>query len=42
MMDQMMGGGMIWGMGLIGLLLLIVLVLAAAALIKYLFFGKRG
>jgi hypothetical protein len=41
MMDQMMGGGMIWGMGLIGLLLLIVLVLAAAALMKYLFFGNR-
>lgn len=41
MMDQMMVGGMMWGMGLIGLLLLIVLVLAAAALMKYLFFGKR-
>jgi type IV secretory pathway VirB2 component (pilin) len=41
MMDQMMGGGMMWGMGLIGLLLLIVLVLAAAALIKYLFSGNR-
>jgi hypothetical protein len=24
MMDQMMGGGMMWGMGLIGLLLIIV------------------
>ena len=36
-----MGGGMMWGMGLIGLLLLIVLVLAAAALIKYLFSGNR-
>jgi hypothetical protein len=41
MMDQMMGGGMMWGMGLIGLLLVLVLVLAVAALIKYLFFGKR-
>ena len=41
MMDQMMGGGMMWGMGLIGLLLIIVLVLGAAALIKYLFFSKR-
>lgn len=41
MMDHMMGGGMMWGMGLIGLLLLIVLLLAAAALIKYLFFNRR-
>jgi hypothetical protein len=41
MMDHMMGGGMMWGMGLIGLLLLIVLVLGAAALIKYLFFDRR-
>ncbi len=40
MMDQMMGGGMMWGMGLIGLLIIIVLVLGAAALIKYLFFTK--
>ena len=31
----MMGGGM-WGMGLIWLLVLIVLILGAAALIKYL------
>ena len=36
-----MGGGMMWGMGLIGLLVIIVLLLGAAALIKYLFFGKR-
>jgi hypothetical protein len=34
MMQDMMGG--VWGMGLVGLLLLIVLILAAAALIKYL------
>jgi len=40
MMDHMMGGGMMWGMGLIGLLLLIVLALGAAALIKYLFFDR--
>jgi hypothetical protein len=33
MMDHMMGGGMVWGMGLIGTLLIIVLVLAAAALV---------
>ncbi len=43
MMDHMtMGGGMMWGMGLIGLLLLAVLILAAAALVKYLFFRHRG
>jgi hypothetical protein len=41
MMDQMMGGAMMWGMGLIGLLAIIVLVLAAAALVKYLFFSTR-
>jgi len=41
MMDQMMGGAMMWGIGLIGLLAIIVLVLAAAALVKYLFFSKR-
>ena len=39
-MDQMMGGGMMWGMGLVGFLIVIVLILAAAALVKYLFFGK--
>ncbi len=36
MMDHMMGGGMMWGMGLFGLLLLVLLVLAIAALVKYL------
>lgn len=36
MMRDMMGGGMMWGMGLLWLLIVIVLVLAAAALIKYL------
>ena len=41
MMDQMMGGALMWGMGLVGLLVIIVLVLAAAALVKYLFFSKR-
>jgi hypothetical protein len=40
MMDQMMGGGMMWGMGLLWLLVVVVLVLAIAALVKYLFFGK--
>ena len=43
MMDGMMGGGMMWVMGLFWLLVLVVLVLAAAALIKYLFFsGTRS
>jgi hypothetical protein len=41
MMDQM-GGMMMFGMGLVWLLVVIVLVLGAAALIKYLFFDKRG
>jgi hypothetical protein len=38
MMDGM--GGMIWAAGLLWLLLVIVLVLAAAALIKYLRSGE--
>lgn len=38
MMHDMMGGGMMWGMGLFGVVALVVLVLLAAALIKYLFF----
>ena len=37
-----MGGGMMWGMGLIGLLVIVVLLLGAAALVKYLFFSKGG
>lgn len=37
-MRDMMGGGMMWGMGLFGVVALVVLVLLAAALIKYLFF----
>ena len=40
MMDYMMGGGMMWGLGLVGLLVVIVLLLAAAALVKYLFFSR--
>jgi hypothetical protein len=39
MMDHMISGGMMWGMGLIGLLAIIVLILGAAALLKYLFFS---
>src|SRR5437763_1837782 len=40
----MMGnmGGMMWGMGLFWLIAIIVLVLAAAALVKYLFFRDRA
>ena len=41
MMDQMMGGAMMWGMGLLSLLAVIVLILAIAALVKYLF-SVRG
>ena len=40
-MDQMMGGGMMWGMGLLWLLVVVVLVLGAAALVKYLFFSGK-
>lgn len=42
MMDNMtnMMGGMGWGMGLAGLLILLVLILGIAALIKYLFSGS--
>jgi hypothetical protein len=40
MMDYMTGGGMMWGMGLLGLLVIVVLILGAAALVKYLFFSK--
>ena len=42
MMNDMMPG-MMWGMGLLWLLVVIVLILAAAALIKYLrTAGKEG
>jgi hypothetical protein len=37
MMPDMMGGGM-WGMGVIHIIILLVLALALAALVKYLFF----
>lgn len=40
MHDGMMSGGMMWGMGLIWLLVVIVLILGAAALVKYLLFGR--
>jgi len=38
MSDMMMDGGMMWGMGLIGLLVILVLVLGVVALVKYVFF----
>lgn len=38
MMNQMMGGPMMWGMRAAGLVVIILLVLVVAALIKYLFF----
>lgn len=34
-------GGMMWGMGLFGILGIVVLVLLVAALIKYLFFSRN-
>lgn len=40
-MYDMMCGEMMWGMGLFSLLGIIVLVLAAAALVKYLFSSSR-
>ncbi|MBO6669774.1 hypothetical protein [Parvibaculum sp.] len=40
MMDGM-GGMMMWGMGLVWLLVIVLLVLSIAALVKYLFGGKR-
>ena len=42
MMDGMMGGWMMRGMGLGWLLILVLVVLGIAALVKYLFFDKRG
>ena len=37
-MNGMMPSGMMWGMGIGHILIAIVLILAAAALVKYLFF----
>jgi hypothetical protein len=38
MMQDMMGGWMGWSMGLSGIAIVLVLVLAVAALVKYVFF----
>lgn len=35
---MMMGDGMMWGMGLWGLVVAVLLALAVAALVKYIFF----
>lgn len=40
MMNDMMGGIMPWGMGLVGILVLLILALGIAALVKYLFSSK--
>ena len=37
-----MAPGMIWGMGLLWLLIIVVLILSEAALVKYLFYGDKG
>ena len=39
MRDIMMDGGMMWGMGLGGWLVLLLIILAIAALLKYVFFN---
>jgi Na+-transporting methylmalonyl-CoA/oxaloacetate decarboxylase gamma subunit len=43
-MDAMLEGmgSMMWGMGLFGLLVLVLVVLGMAALVKYLFGGRRS
>ena len=38
MMHDMVNGGMMWGMGIGGLVLIVLVLLAIAALVKYLFF----
>jgi hypothetical protein len=41
-MFEMMSGGMMWGMGFLWLLLTLLVLLGIAALVKYLFFTRRG
>ena len=41
MLDAMMGSPIMWVMGLFCILIFVVLVLAAIALVKYLFFSSR-
>jgi hypothetical protein len=40
-MNDMMHG-MMWGMSFLWLLIVVVLILSAAALVKYLFYGNKG
>jgi type IV secretory pathway VirB2 component (pilin) len=40
-MMPMMDGPAMWAVGLVWILVVVVLVLGAAALVKYLFFGGR-
>lgn len=43
-MNKMMdccGGAIMWGMGLVGLLVVLLLVLGVAALVKYLLFNRK-
>jgi len=42
MHDMMMDGAMMWGMGLIGLLVILVLILGLVALVKYVFSDDGG
>ena len=39
MRDMVMNGGMMWGMGIVWLLVVVVLLLAIAAPAKYVFFN---
>jgi hypothetical protein len=41
-MHDMMNGGVMWGMDLVGVLVLVLIVLGIAALAKYLFSTGRG
>ncbi len=41
MNSDMMGGGMMWAMGIVWLLVIVLLVLSIAALVKYVFPGNR-
>ena len=41
MMSEPAMDAMMWGMGLLGILLFIVLILAIAALLKYLLSGRK-
>lgn len=38
MMNDMMSGGIMWGMGIGGLIVLAIIVLVIAALVKFVFF----